>query len=195
MVELKDRELIIVFTGPDGSGRKTIADSVGSTLGISKVLSYATRKPRPGEVDGQDYHFITPQLYEQLHAGGEFIESVTISNNQYGLRDKDVEQSFQHNGCIYLILNPEGAEILKRMYGDHVIRLFIYADRQTVQTRQRDEGLSEEVIADHLSHYESDMSYQSQCEHAYENYDLAHTIFDISNTLEGYLKRDLVERD
>lgn len=195
MVELKDRELIFVFTGPDGSGRKTIADSVGSTLGISKVLSYATRKPRPGEANGQDYHFISSELYEQFRAGGEFVESVTINNNQYGLRDKDVAQSFENNGCIYLILNPEGAEILKRMYGDHVIRLFIYADRNTVEKRQRDEGLSEEVIAAHLSHYESDMDYQSQCEHAYENYDLAHTIFDISNRLEGYLKRNLVERD
>jgi guanylate kinase len=195
MVELKDRELIFVFTGPDGSGRKTVADSVGSTLGLTKVLSYATRKPRPGEVNGQDYHFITPELYEALDASCDFIESVTINNNRYGLRENDISRSFQNNGCIYLILNPEGAEILKQTYGDHVIRLFIYADRQTVEERQREEGQSEDIIADRLSHYETDMAYQSKCEHAFENYDLAHTVFEITNILEGYLQRDLVERD
>ncbi|GGG23254.1 guanylate kinase [Paenibacillus abyssi] len=195
MYELKDRELIFVFTGPDGSGRKTVADSVGATLGLKKVLSYATRDPRPGEVDGQDYHFISMDLYEQMESQNEFLESVTINNNKYGLREYDIEHSFANNGCIYLIMNRDGAEILKQTYGDHVIRLFIYADRATVEKRQRDLGLSEEVIANHLSHYDYDIAYQSECEHAFENYDLAHTVFEISNTLEGYLDRNLVEKD
>ncbi len=195
MYELKDREYIFVFTGPDGSGRKTVADRVGQTLGINKVLSYATRKPRPGEVNGQDYHFISHELYEQMESQGEFLESVAIRSNRYGLRDSDIAQSFKLNGCIYLILNREGADILKRMYGDHVIRLFIYADRQTVEERQRKLGLDDEVIADHLSRYDHDMAYQPECELAYENYDLAHTVYDIVRELEGYLKRDLVEKD
>ncbi|MFC5652343.1 guanylate kinase [Paenibacillus solisilvae] len=195
MGDLKDRELIFVFTGPDGSGRKSVADSVGTTLGLSKVLSYATRKPRPGEVNGQDYHFITPELYDQLAAEGGFIESVTIRETHYGLRDKDIERNFQNKGCIYLILNPEGAEKLKQTYGEHVIRLFIYADRNTIETRQLAEGLTEEDVAMRLSHYEADMAYQLQCEHAFENYDLSHTVFDITNTLETYLKRNLEERD
>ncbi|UVI30795.1 guanylate kinase [Paenibacillus spongiae] len=195
MVELNDRELIFVFTGPDGSGRKTVADSVGTTFGMPKVLSYATRMPRPGEVNGQDYHFITPELYELMDNGGEFIESVALQNNRYGLKGSDIEQSFQKEGCIYLVVNPEGAEILKQMYGDHVIRIFIYADRATVESRERKQGIEEAVIADHLEYYEMAMAYQSSCEHAFENYDLAHTVFDITNTLEHYLQRDLVERD
>ncbi|XEC95466.1 guanylate kinase [Paenibacillus tarimensis] len=195
MYELKDRELIFVFTGPDGSGRKTVADSVGTTLGIRKVLSYATRNPRPGEVDGQDYHFISRQLYDQMEAQSELLESVTINNNKYGLRERDIEQSFATNGCIYLIMNRDGADILKNMYGGRVVRLFIYADRATVEERQQKRGLSEDVIAAHLSHYDYDMDYMPQCEHAFENYDLAHTVFEITNTLEGYLGRDLVEKD
>lgn len=195
MGDLKDRELIFVFTGPDGSGRKSVADSVGTTLGLPKVLSYATRKPRPGEVNGQDYHFITPELYDQLDAEGGFIENVTIHDTRYGLRDKDIERNFQNKGCLYLILNPEGAEKLKRTYGEHVVRLFIYADRKTIEMRQRAEGMGEDDIAARLSHYETDIAYQSKCEHAFENYDLSHTVFEITNTLENYLKRNLEERD
>ncbi|MBP3967264.1 guanylate kinase [Paenibacillus lignilyticus] len=195
MSEQKDRELIFVFTGPDGSGRKTVADSVGTTLGITKVISYATRRPRPGEVNGQDYHFITPELYDQFDADGDFIESVTVNGNRYGLRGKDIAYSLKKGGSIYLILNHEGAHALKDMYGERVVRLFIYADRRTVQERQAQEGIDPDIIKSNLDQYETAIRYQPRCEHAFENYDLAHTVFEISNTLESYLERNLEERD
>ncbi|HUC92145.1 MAG TPA: guanylate kinase [Paenibacillus sp.] len=195
MYELQDRELIFVYTGPDGSGRKTVAYTAGQTLGIPKVISYATREPRPGEVNGQDYHFVSNALYDQLEAQGEFLESVSIGANRYGIRKYDIEQSFQTHGCVYLVLNREGADILKGMYGDRVVRIFIYADRETVAERQRGTGLSEDIINFHLEHYDYDMAYQSECELAYENYDLAYTVHDLTKTLEGYLNRNLVERD
>ncbi|QHW31654.1 guanylate kinase [Paenibacillus rhizovicinus] len=190
-----DRKLIIVFTGPDGSGRKTVADSVGATLGMGKVLSYATRKPRPGEVNGQDYHFITSELYEQFDRAGEFIESISINESRYGVRGSDIDQSLQLGGSVYLILNPEGAQLLKEQYGDQVVRLFIYADRRTVQERQQEAGIDPAIVQSKMDQYETAIAYQPKCEHAFENYDLAHTVFDISNTLEHYLQRNLVERD
>lgn len=195
MYVMKDSEYMFVFTGPDGSGRKTVADAVAQTLGIRKVPGYATRKPRPGEVDGVDYHFISRTLYDQLEEDGEFLESIELRGNKYGIRDKDVARAFEKSGSVYLILNREGADILKEKYGDHCIRLFIYADRRTVEERQRALGLPDDVIQEHLSRYEYDMEYQSQCEHAFENYDLAHTVFDITNTLEKYLNRGLVDKD
>ncbi|AZN39375.1 guanylate kinase [Paenibacillus albus] len=195
MGEQQERELIFVFTGPDGSGRKTVADSVGSTLGIAKVISFATRKPRLGETNGQDYHFITPELYEQFDADGEFIESVSVNGNRYGLRAKDIAYNLKKNGSIFLILNPEGAHALKDTYGEKVVRIFIYADRRTVQQRQSVAGIDPAIIESNLNQYETAIRYQASCEHAFENYDLAHTVFDISNTLENYLQRNLEERD
>lgn len=195
MYELKDKERIFVFTGPDGSGRNTIADMVGSTFGMKKVISYTTRRPRPIEEDGQDYHFISRDAFAEMAARGEFLEQVEIDGNHYGVKNDDVARLFDTFSCIYLILNPEGAEILKRLYGDKVIRIFIYADRKTVEERQRKKGLSEEDIALHLSRYDRDMAYMPNCEHALENLDLAHAVFDLTNVLENYLQRNLVDRD
>ena len=113
MYVMKDSEYMFVFTGPDGSGRKTVADAVGQTLHIPKVPGYATRKPRPGEVDGVDYHFISRTLYDQLEEDGEFLESIELRGNKYGIRDKDVARAFEKSGSVYLILNCEGADILK----------------------------------------------------------------------------------
>ncbi|WJH35676.1 guanylate kinase [Paenibacillus sp. CC-CFT747] len=195
MYELKDREYIIVFTGPDGSGRKAVADAVGQTFHMVKVLSHTTRAPRPAEADGQDYHFITEEQYDRMERNGEFLESIRLGASRYGIREEDVANCFRTSGCLYLILNCEGASILKKLYGDRVVRFFIYADRSAVEERQRAKGIPEDAIQAHMSRYEQEMECQADCEHAYENYDLAHTVFDITNTLEGYLKRELVERD
>jgi len=195
MYELRDKERIFVFTGPDGSGRSTIADMVGNTLGIKKVIGYTTRPSRPIEEDGQDYHFINREQFQEADQKNEFLERIEINNNLYGIKNKDVAGMFEKFSCIYLILNTEGAEILKKLYGDKAVRIFIYADRDIVERRQRKKGLDEAEIADNLTHYDSDMSYMQQCEHACENLDLAHAVFDISNALEKYLQRGLLEKD
>lgn len=195
MYELKDRDKIIVFTGPDGSGRKSVAEAVGQTFGMVKVISYVTRLPRPGEVNGQDYHFITDEEYLGMEQQGEFLESVEIADKRYGIRSIDIEENLHHNGCVYLILNHEGAEILKRIYGERVVRMFLYADRRTIEERQRKLGLNEEVISMHLSRFDRDMEYRSSCEHSFENYVLAQTTYEITNALEEYLQRNLVDKD
>jgi guanylate kinase len=195
MYELKERKKIIVFTGPDGSGRKSVAEAVGQTFGMEKIISFVTRLPRPGEVNGQDYHFIAHAAYREMEEQGEFLESVEIDGNLYGIRSLDIESKFSHHDSVYLILNREGASILKKIYGDMVIRLFLYADRRTVEERERARGLAEDVIAKHLGHYDLEMGYRGSCEHAFENYDLGQTTYEITNALEAYLQRDLVDKD
>src|SRR5690606_12674181 len=100
--------MIFVFTGPDGSGRKTIADMVGSTLGMTKVLSYTTRKPRAGEASGQDYYFISEEEFAEAEARGEFVEAVEINGVRYGIKEAEIDELFQKKKFIYLILNAQG---------------------------------------------------------------------------------------
>ncbi|WP_274365508.1 guanylate kinase [Paenibacillus thermotolerans] len=186
---------IFVYTGPDGSGRKTVADAVGLTLGLRKVISYTTRAKRPVEEDGQDYHFLSKGEFEEAVSRGEFVEYLTIDGNEYGIKQKDIEELFE-KGSVYLILNRHGADILRNTYGDSVVRIFIYADRNTVAQRQREYGLDKAEIDRHLSRFEEDMAYGASCEHSVENIgDLGHTVFHVTNLLEDYLQRDLVDKD
>ncbi|MEX1028591.1 MAG: guanylate kinase [Paenibacillaceae bacterium] len=195
MYELKETERIFIFTGPVGAGRSTIANMVGNTLGMKKVISNTTRDPRPSEEHGQDYYFVNRDQFIQAIEGNEFLEHIDINNNLYGIKNKDVEHLFEQFSCIYIILNPSGADILKKYYGDKVVRLFIYADRTIVEERQRKKGLTEPEIMNHLKHYEQDMAYMKQCEYSFENLDLAHNVFDITNILDTYLDRGLVDKD
>lgn len=195
MYTMKEKEMIFVFTGPDGSGRKTVADMVGRTLGLEKVLSYTTRKSRSTEVDGQDYHFISKEEFLKARENGEFFESTEIDGNYYGIKGKDVELVFGRNDFIYLVLNSEGARTLKRLYQDKVTRIFIHTDQETIIARQKKLGVGEDILQQHIHHYAHEMSYMRECKHSFENTDLAHTIFAVTNILEQYMDRQLVDKD
>lgn len=191
MYNLKEKEMIFVFTGPDGSGRKTIARLVGDTIGMRGVVSYTTRPKRPFETEGIDYHYLSREEFELAEKNNEFIEKIEISGHLYGIKESEIAEKLKKKGCIYVVLNPEGADILKKLYGNKVIRFFVYADRETVIKRQQKRGDSEEVIKEHMSHYEEAMAYKSTCEHAFENFELSHTVFEITNKVEKYLNGTL----
>jgi guanylate kinase len=191
----KDKKYMFVFTGPDGSGRKTVADAVGLTLGLRKVISFTTRSKRPIEENGQDYHFVTEEAFRGAAAAGEFVEHLTIDGFRYGIKAEDINSLFD-KGSVYVILNRHGADVLRQTYGDCVVRIFLYADRATVMKRQQEDGLSPPEIERHLSHYDEDMAYGPQCEYIVENInDLGHTVYHVTNLLESYLERNLVDKD
>lgn len=195
MYELKEKEMIFVFTGPDGSGRKTVADMVGNTMGLRRVVSYTTREKRPSEEDGQDYHFISREEFEKADKQKEFIEAVEIDGNFYGIKGYDIEKMFKRKEFTYVVLNAQGASTLKRLFGEKVTRFFIYVDRNVIIERQKLIGASDAVLDSHFEHYDEDMAYKDECKHAFENTDLAHTVFAVSELLEQYMDRQLEEKD
>ncbi|MCH6266112.1 MULTISPECIES: guanylate kinase [Neobacillus] len=195
MYQIKGKEKIFVYTGPDGSGRKTIAKNVATAFDMETVLSYTTRSPRHYEKDGEDYHFITEETFKNMQAQQEFLESVEIDGIHYGIREQDVVEAFKNHDFVYLTLNPEGAEKLKKVYGDHVVRIFVYADRDTVIDRHKKRQDSEEVIERHMSHYNETMSYKGSCEHAFENFDSPQVSYQVSELIESYLDRNLTVTD
>lgn len=196
MYELRDKDFIFIFTGPNGAGRKTVAQMSGETLGMKKVISYTTRAPRSSEFDGQDYHFVSLDTFLEAENNNEFVEVIEMDGNRYGVKEKDVAQMLDKYGAIYLVLNRFGAESLKKLYGNQAVRIFIHADLKTIVKREEDRGDSPELIQRYTSHYDEEMAYKDQCEHIFENLDLAHTVFDLTKTLDdNYLHRNLVDKD
>ncbi|GEN36169.1 MULTISPECIES: guanylate kinase [Aneurinibacillus] len=193
MLNLKEKEFIFVFTGPDGAGRKTIAEMIFRSLHIPHVVSYTTRPKKPMEVEGHDYHFITEEEFHQAQKNNEFLESVVMDGYHYGIKETDIVSLFKENHSVIMVLNAQGAETMKKLYGDKVLRFFIYADSETVLDRQKQRGDSEEDIKRHLAHYQEAMEYKEKCEHIFENFDSSHTAFEITKLLEKYLDVQFLE--
>ena len=195
MYHIKDKEKLFIYTGPDGSGRKTIAKMVATMFDMETVLSYTTRPARHYEKDGEDYHFIEEATFKNMEKNGDFLESVEIDGFHYGIKEEDIVNVFAKNSLVYLTLNPEGTEKLKQMYGERVIRLFVFADRETVYHRQKDRQDSEDDIQRHMAHYDEIMAYKTKCEHVFENFDSPQVSFQVSEVIEKYLDRDIIVTD
>jgi guanylate kinase len=196
MYELKDHDIIFIFTGPNGAGRKTVAQMSGNTLGMRQVISYTTRAPRSGEENGQDYHFVTREVFAVAEQANEFIEVIELDGNCYGVKERDLADMLELHGAVYLVLNKDGAETVKKRYGRKATRIFIYVDRETIITREKLRGEAAEIIAKSIAHYDEELAYKDHCEHIFENLDLAHTVFDLTKTLdENYLHRNLIDKD
>lgn len=195
MYKIKEKEKLFIYTGPDGSGRKTVAKMVATAFDMESVISYTTRAPRHYEKDGEDYHFVDLTTFKTLEENQEFLESIEIDGNHYGIREEDIVNAFASHNLVYLTLNPQGTEKLKSMYGDKVMRFFLYASRDTVISRQAERGDSEEVIKRHLAHYDEIMNYKNECEYAFENYDSPQISYQISEVIEKFLDRDIIVTD
>jgi guanylate kinase len=192
---LPKSKAIFIFTGPVGSNRKSIAEMVGTTLSLTHIVAYTTRKPRSYETDGQDYHFIDLDTFTKADQNNEFIEEHHLKDIRYGIKTEDIMSAFETHDFVFLLLNKEGSEILKRIYGEHVIRIFIHSEKDKVRDRLLARGDSKEVVENYLIQYDAEISYKDQCEFQFENIELIDTTYEVTKVLDHWLQRQLVELD
>ena len=84
---------MLVITGPSGVGKGTVIRALRERLsGVEVAVSATTRAPRPGEVDGRDYHFLSREEFERRLARGEFLEHATYAGNRYGTLRAELER-------------------------------------------------------------------------------------------------------
>lgn len=174
---------IIVFTGTSGAGRKTIARKVGEALGLRQVVSATTRAPRDPERPDTDYHYISIEQFDRLKREDAFVQTVEIDGRHYGVLRQEMDRALAAGQGISLVLNREGADAVKRLYGDRVIRVFIYVDKTTVRERLESKGARFEQIESYLDHYADEVTYRRQCEYTFENVDLERTAASIIDEL------------
>lgn len=177
---------VLLFVGPDGSGRFTLAKAIGVTLQIPMVISYTTRPKRPNETEGTDYHFVSEEQFKKMQENGEFIEAVQADGFYYGIRQEDCQKLLDQAGSFFAVLSPEGCEIFKKIFKE-TLTIFIYADRETVTQRQIERGDDPATIERHLKHYDEIMKYKDKCDISIPNYDLASTAQELTRRIEEFL--------
>jgi guanylate kinase len=116
--------LLIVISGPSGVGKDTILRRLFQLAPQLKYsVSYTTRPPRPGEVDGQSYTFVTEDEFKRLIEAKEFLEWAKVYNHYYGTSRKRVEDALARGEDIILKIDVQGAAFVKKRKPDG---LFIF---------------------------------------------------------------------
>lgn len=179
--------LVFVFTGTSGSGRKTIAHQIAAELGLSSVVSYTTRTPRPKEINGKDYNFISRKAFIDNDIAGEFFQTAEIDGNFYGIKRAHIDEALRKNGRVYVIVNRYAANRFKYVFDERAIRLFIYVNKQTIKERMLARNNPADVIDHYMNHYIEEVSYRKECEHVFENMDLQETIAKVKATMLAHM--------
>lgn len=106
--------LLFIISAPAGTGKTTLVRMLREELPrIVESVSFTTRDPRPNEVPGKDYHFITPKEFEQRIKEGDFLEHANVFGHSYGTSRKFVEAEQKKGKHIILVIDTQGAMQLK----------------------------------------------------------------------------------
>ncbi len=115
---------MLVISGPSGSGKTTICKRLLEDPRVRFSISATTRAPRPGEVDGRDYHFVSREEFKAMMAAGEFIEHADVYGNMYGTLRKPMAEALARGEIYLLEIDVQGALQLKTL-GEPGIYVFI----------------------------------------------------------------------
>jgi guanylate kinase len=110
---------VFVITGPSGVGKGTLIRGLRERVPeLELSVSATTRAPRPGERDGVDYHFLSPEEFERRVATGDFVEHATYSGNRYGTLRSELERPLQAGTPVVLEIEVQGARQVREAMPD-----------------------------------------------------------------------------
>ena len=120
------RGLLFVMSSPSGAGKTTLSRKLlQADTSIAMSVSVTTRKPRPGETDGKDYHFISRERFESMIAAGELLEWAKVFDNFYGTPKKPVEDALAAGRDVLFDIDWQGTQQMAQAMKEDLVRLFI----------------------------------------------------------------------
>lgn len=130
---------MIVLIGGSGSGKSSIENNLVKKHGYNKIISYTTRKPREGEVEGVDYHYITEEKFKQLKENNFFAESAQYNDWDYGVAKEDCTDDK------VVVLSPHGLRQISKIKDINVISFYIDVPRRDrlIQSLRRGDNIEE----------------------------------------------------
>jgi guanylate kinase len=119
------RGLTLVLSGPSGCGKTTLAQQLEERGSLVRSVSVTTRPPRPGEVEGSDYFFVSESRFEDLLGAGELLEHTAVFDQRYGTPRGFVEGCVAQGMDVLLVLDAAGRRQLVDRYGSAVVSVFL----------------------------------------------------------------------
>jgi guanylate kinase len=187
MTSSAHRGRLFVIAAPSGAGKTSLVKALlqrKPELHVS--VSYTTRRMRPTEEDGREYHFISVADFQQLVEQGLLLEYAQVFDNHYGTGRRPVETELAQGNNVVLEIDWQGAQQVRRALPECVTIFILPPSRQSLEERLRNRRTdSEEVIARRLRDAVGDMSHWNEFDYVIVNDDFEKAVTDLVSVIEG----------
>ncbi len=188
------RGLMLVLSSPSGAGKTTISRALlARDSDIAMSVSATTRPPRPGEVDGVDYHFVAVERFRAMVEAGEFLEHAKVFDNHYGTPKAPVETVLRQGRDVLFDIDWQGTQQLAQNARTDLVSVFILPPSvDELERRLRGRGQdSDEVVAKRMAKAADEMSHWREYDYIVVNNDVEQSVRSVEAILHAErLKRD-----
>ena len=183
---IKRRGLMLVLSSPSGAGKTTISRQLLELEpDLSMSVSATTRPARPGEVDGEDYFFITKEKFHEMVQNDEFLEHATVFENSYGTPRAPVEAALGAGKDVLFDVDWQGAQELRDKAITDLVSIFILPPskdelERRLHARAQDPA---EVIAKRMAKASGEMSRYDEYKYIVVNVDVNRSVYEVQSIL------------
>ncbi len=187
MTEIARRGLMLVLSSPSGAGKTTLSRQLlKDDDDITLSVSVTTRKPRPSEVDGKDYIFISKDQYDQMVAHDELLEHAKVFDHFYGTPRKAVEAALEAGRDVLFDIDWQGTQQLMQNAKQDIVRVFVLPpSRGELEDRlKRRAEDPPEVVAGRMARASDEMSHWAEYDYVIVNDDFDHAYEQLRSILK-----------
>jgi guanylate kinase len=180
---------VFVITGPSGVGKGTLIRALREWLPeLELSTSATTRRPRAGEVDGRDYHFLTPEEFADRADANEFLEHAAYSGNRYGTLRSEVERRLAEGSSVVLEIEVQGARQVRAAMPEAVLVFIAPPSEEALRQRLEGRGTdSPEAIDERLRTAELELDAQQEFKHVVVNDELESAAHELERIVRSEL--------
>ena len=181
------RGRLFVIAAPSGTGKTSLVKALMARApGLRFSVSHTTRKPRPNEVDGRDYHFVDHATFERMIAAGEFLEHASVFDNLYGTGRREVEAALARGEDLLLEIDWQGARQIRERLPEAIDIFILPPSRAALEARLRGRGTdSGEVIARRLRDSVTELSHWGEFRYVIVNDRFEEALADLERIVAG----------
>jgi len=183
---------LFVISGPSGAGKGTILNNLLPILDdVGSSVSCTTRSPRPNEVDGVDYYFVSEEEFARRKAAGDFLESAGVHGCRYGTLNSEVRKVLERGEDIVLEIDVQGALQVKKKFPDTVTIFITTPTFEELERRLRGRGTeSEEKVQDRLTTAKLEMAQKDNYDYVVINDVLEKAVADVAQIIREQQNKD-----
>jgi guanylate kinase len=139
------KPLVIVLHGPSGVGKDTVIAELRRRTGIHRATSSTSRRPRPGECDGVDYHFLSEAEFERKIAAGDFAEWARVYGDLKGLERSEIETPLKESRDVIIRTDVQGARTWRERLEGAIFVCLVAEDGSALRQRLEARGSEDDA--------------------------------------------------